>query len=453
MNFDNLQLNDPRITDDCKQEFRLRVGRYWPTAGEFEPFAAIWAMAFLFGQGQQSDVQPEAVQVPQGATHYQPHQKAYYKRLSATEWELWSERSGWIPSKGTSDSSEWVMLNEIAAAPQPPAQSEEHELGITINGYQLAAALEFIAPDREPDQMESFVHIKIAELTNDDGTKDPACLACCLDEYPEEGWISLSEDAPEQAQAEARGDESVRFPLSADEQRTALKSARKVDDWMAAGCAEADTPRTSIAVLRELARWVAHESARPAPAAPQAGEDETKPPRAFRIPEPGTPWWQTAKDCGAWTDRQDGDVGYVHFGSVEALRVYTMKVCRQAEAGALASQPMSREGLSQAARDVLAERRRQIEAEGWTPEHDDGHPPGELSSAAESYAAAASEQLCGWDGPLRAPQAWPWERDSWKPEGCRQNLVKAGALILAELERLDRASAHGIGSGSGKGVA
>lgn len=76
------------------------------------------------------------------------------------------------------------------------------------------------------------------------------------------------------AQAEARGDEPVRFPLSADEQRTALKSAQKVDDWMAAGCAEADTPRTSIAVLRELARWVVHESAHPAPAAPQAGEAE-----------------------------------------------------------------------------------------------------------------------------------------------------------------------------------
>lgn len=53
-------------------------------------------------------------------------------------------------------------------------------------------------------------------------------------------------------------------------------------------------------------------------------------PRAFSIPAPGTPWWQTAKDCGAWTDRTEGDLGYVHFGSTEALRVYTVKVTQQA---------------------------------------------------------------------------------------------------------------------------
>lgn len=56
-----------------------------------------------------------------------------------------------------------------------------------------------------------------------------------------------------------------------------------------------------------------------------------KAPRAFRIPEPGTPWWQTAKDCGAWTDRLEGDVGYIHFGSTEALRVYTVKISGQAK--------------------------------------------------------------------------------------------------------------------------
>lgn len=55
-------------------------------------------------------------------------------------------------------------------------------------------------------------------------------------------------------------------------------------------------------------------------------------PRAFRTPEPGTPWWQTAKDCGAWTDRNEGDLGYVHFGSVEALWVYTRKIQMQVQA-------------------------------------------------------------------------------------------------------------------------
>lgn len=45
--------------------------------------------------------------------------------------------------------------------------------------------------------------------------------------------------------------------------------------------------------------------------------------------------------------------------------------------------------LTQAALDVLAERRRQIEAEGWTPEHDDEHSNGELSDAAGCYALVA----------------------------------------------------------------
>jgi hypothetical protein len=37
----------------------------------------------------------------------------------------------------------------------------------------------------------------------------------------------------------------------------------------------------------------------------------------------GLPWWQIAKDCGCWTDSNEGDMGLVHFGSTEALRVHT----------------------------------------------------------------------------------------------------------------------------------
>lgn len=78
--------------------------------------------------------------------------------------------------------------------------------------------------------------------------------------------------------------------------------------------------------------------AAPAPAQ-DAAATMPRAPRAFRTPEPGTPWWQTAKDCGAWTDRQDGDVGYVHFGSVEALRVYTVKISNQARAAMESAPP------------------------------------------------------------------------------------------------------------------
>lgn len=95
--------------------------------------------------------------------------------------------------------------------------------------------------------------------------------------------------------------------------------------------------------------------------------------------------------------------------------------------------PETASALSAAARDVLAERRRQIGAEGWTQEHDDEHSTQELAFAAACYATADEG-----DAP---PAVWPWHLSWWKPTDRRRNLVKAGALILAEIERLDRAGA------------
>jgi len=97
---------------------------------------------------------------------------------------------------------------------------------------------------------------------------------------------------------------------------------------------------------------------------------------------------------------------------------------------------------SQALNDVAAERQRQIEKEGYTPEHDDGHDNFSLCRAAAAYCVAASG---AWRGSgitsMRAPMYWPWEDAAWKPTYGRRDLVKAGALILAEIERLDRVEA------------
>ena len=93
--------------------------------------------------------------------------------------------------------------------------------------------------------------------------------------------------------------------------------------------------------------------------------------------------------------------------------------------------------LSTAARDVLAERARQISAEGWTPEHDDQHVDGEMAQASGCYALNAA----GWKTEaLRG--CWPikWMAAWFKPTTPRRDLVKAGALIIAEIERLDRAT-------------
>ena len=96
---------------------------------------------------------------------------------------------------------------------------------------------------------------------------------------------------------------------------------------------------------------------------------------------------------------------------------------------------------SQAVLDVAAERRRQIETEGRTTQHDDANPAGVMSVAAACYAIGASNALVlavGDTSTCPAPEVFPWEDAWWKPTTPRRDLVKAGALILAEIERLDR---------------
>lgn len=92
--------------------------------------------------------------------------------------------------------------------------------------------------------------------------------------------------------------------------------------------------------------------------------------------------------------------------------------------------------MSDAARDLLAERARQVQEEGWTPEHDDEHSNGEMAEAAACYAGTAHAPLS-----LKRRQCsghWPWAAKWWKPSDARRDLIKAGALILAEIERMDR---------------
>lgn len=96
---------------------------------------------------------------------------------------------------------------------------------------------------------------------------------------------------------------------------------------------------------------------------------------------------------------------------------------------------------------IAAERRRQIEAEGWTPEHDDQHTSGELAAAAAAYIEHARRfrdaEANGYPYATKAPNPlWPWCWGWWKPKSPRHDLVRAAALILAELERLDRAAAR-----------
>jgi hypothetical protein len=90
---------------------------------------------------------------------------------------------------------------------------------------------------------------------------------------------------------------------------------------------------------------------------------------------------------------------------------------------------------------IASERRRQVEAEGWTPEHDDEHTGEGLAAAAACYARPPklrpfAVRECG-----QTPLIWPWEPKWWKPGDRVRELVKAGALIAAEIDRLQRAAA------------
>lgn len=81
--------------------------------------------------------------------------------------------------------------------------------------------------------------------------------------------------------------------------------------------------------------------------------------------------------------------------------------------------------------DIIAERQRQQSVEGFSTEQDDTYVGCQLAAAAICYIE-----------PMEAMSYWPadWHDDSFKPTNERRNLVKAAALIIAEIERIDRKS-------------
>ena len=109
------------------------------------------------------------------------------------------------------------------------------------------------------------------------------------------------------------------------------------------------------------------------------------------------------------------------------------------------TQTAQEESVSKGAQIIATERLRQLTVEGWTPEHDDAHAAGELAQAAACYAWPAPR-------PIEVKKAWPWQLSDWKPElygvpGATAQektaarirvLAKAGALLAAEIDRLDR---------------
>ena len=94
---------------------------------------------------------------------------------------------------------------------------------------------------------------------------------------------------------------------------------------------------------------------------------------------------------------------------------------------------------------ITDERARQIAVEGWTPEHDDKNDAGEMCGAATAYILTGhglGTKCRTFDQAVRECfGSWP---KTWLIKWCKpsedpiRNLVKAGALIAAEIDRLQR---------------
>lgn len=124
--------------------------------------------------------------------------------------------------------------------------------------------------------------------------------------------------------------------------------------------------------------------------------------------------------------------------------------------------------LTEHAKQVLdaigAERMRQITREGFSIDHDDAHRNGELALAASCYALNVGlarkhapgdidpETLDAISSMAPVISVWPFDDSWWKPKSARHDLIVAAAMIVAEIERLDREEAkrRSIGGNDGR---
>lgn len=101
-------------------------------------------------------------------------------------------------------------------------------------------------------------------------------------------------------------------------------------------------------------------------------------------------------------------------------------------------EPKIHEPACKIAGEIAEERSRQIEGEGFSTVRDDQYVGGDLAKAAACYAISDRMPLPAYGGFIG--RLWPWPTHWWKPTNRRRDLIKAGALIVAEIERIDRAA-------------
>jgi hypothetical protein len=108
------------------------------------------------------------------------------------------------------------------------------------------------------------------------------------------------------------------------------------------------------------------------------------------------------------------------------------------------NKPLSVIGTLRVLQDIADERARHTNVEGCSRDHDDEHTDGALALAAAAYIGSSLKGL-GSYGPPDGQQddidvlisMSPW---SIRFQSGRNSLIKAAALIVAEVERRDRAA-------------
>lgn len=135
-----------------------------------------------------------------------------------------------------------------------------------------------------------------------------------------------------------------------------------------------------------------------------------------------------AEECAAHLENQAEALPVGHEMPTKGCSTYNWMKYAANQVRALIDQPSpERHRGSRASQDVLAERYRQVISEGFDGAHDDQNTDDELARAAICYILGNAGN-------------WPtqWDRKWWKPADRRRNLVKAAALLVAEIERIDR---------------
>ncbi|MGC3519781.1 hypothetical protein ACPTJI_34015, partial [Pseudomonas aeruginosa] len=279
------------------------------------------------------------------------------------------------------------------------AQPSPVRSSLLINGYQLRAALDFIAPDGTAEQLESEACI---EWRQQDADFLEAGLYAFCAEYPEEGGVLLDEE-PTTAQPS---------PLQSEQ-------------------AEAERPEV-------VARVVHSNPIVLGQCGPLNANDEL-----MTVA-------QHAASVARWAEmfnrvEQERDAALARVAELEmllrklstnGLMQFSTADEEMAVQAALGGAPVAQAGqVPQAWLDVQAERRRQITVEGFDTSNDDGSA-GQIALAAGCYALHAGGIGTDWPGGIRNGSAlfWPWDEEWWKPKSARENLVRAGALVLAEIE-------------------